>query len=65
MNEIEIDIIETEQHHALLEGSNRRFVALIAVPELGGDKYLLPRDPTLPDRLSDVAFVPVEARGVD
>src|SRR3989441_2278867 len=65
VDEIQIDIIEAEFVATLFERPQRRLVAMVVVPELRCDEDLFPRDPAFPDRDSDVAFVPIQLRGIE
>src|SRR2546422_11058155 len=65
VDEIQIDIVEAEFAAALLERPQGRLVAMVVVPEFRCDEDLFPRKPAFPDRDSDVAFVPVQLRGIE
>ena len=41
VDQVEVDVVEAEPLEALLEGAQRRVVALLGVPELGGDEDLV------------------------
>src|SRR3954452_2722637 len=65
MHEVEIYILEAEPTQAGVERSQRAVVALIVVPELRGDENVRTRHTALPEPLTDVAFVAVDAGGID
>src|SRR5438094_2682056 len=66
VDEIQIDVVEAAEFAAtLLERPQGGLVAMVVVPELRRDEYLVPRDPALPHRDSKIAFVPVQLRGIE
>ena len=65
VDQVEVDVVEAEPAAALLEGLQGRVVALLRVPELGGDEDLLARDPGGGDRGADAGLVAVGGGGVD
>src|SRR5262245_4213138 len=65
VNEIEVDVIEAEPLHALVERAEGAIVSVVVVPQLRRHEDLVARDAAGADRLSDVALVVIEARGVD
>src|SRR5437899_4701169 len=65
VDEIQIDIVEAEFAATLLERPQGRLVAMVVVPEFRRDEDLFPRNPAFPDRDSNVAFVPVQLRGIE
>ena len=65
VDEVEVDIIEAEPGQAGVERAQRAVVALIVVPELGGDEYVRARHAALPQPLAHVVLVAVDAGGVD
>src|SRR4029077_4309395 len=69
VDEIEIDVVELEFLETRLEGGFDAFRTMIVVPELRGDKHVLPLDlPRLEHllhRFADLFFSPVTFRSVD
>ena len=65
VEQVEIDVIETQSRQAGVKRFERGLVTLVIVPELGRHKDLVARDAAAPDRVTHVAFVSVDARGVD
>src|SRR5690606_1694475 len=64
VDEIEIDVVEPEPLEARVERGERGVVAMVLVPQLRRDEYVLSRDAALADRAPDVRLVPVEGSGV-
>src|SRR3954452_11543749 len=44
MNQVEVDDVETEQLLAVVKRAQRRVIALVGVPHLGGNERLIARD---------------------
>src|SRR3954451_10837424 len=57
MNQVEVDDVETEQLLAVVEGAQRRVVALVGVPHLGGDEQLIAGDAAVANGTADAFFV--------
>src|SRR6185437_377129 len=60
-----VHVVRAEALQALVEGAQGGVVAVVAVPQLGGEEYLLARDAGVADRTADAAFVLVRGGGVD
>ena len=69
VDQIEIQVgVRSDQAqllHAAVEGLQRGVVALIGVPQLGGDIHLLAWQTRFRERLADSALIPVRRRRVD
>ena len=65
VDEVEVDVVETELLEAQVDRVERALSALVAVPQLGGDEQLVAVDAGALDRLADAQLVAVRGRGVD
>jgi hypothetical protein len=65
VDQVQIEHVEAELLHAGVERPQRRVVALVGVPQLGGDEQLVARDVGGGDRLAHLGLVAVDRRGVD
>jgi hypothetical protein len=69
VDEIEIDVVELEFLETRLAGRCDAFRTMMVVPELRGDKHVLPLDRPrlehLPHRFADLFFSPVTFRRVE
>src|SRR3989449_10223924 len=65
VDQVQIDVVESQLAATPFERSQRGLVPVIAVPELRCDENPVPRNSTLPDCRADVPFVRVHFRGVD
>jgi hypothetical protein len=65
VHQIQVDHIDAEPAAAGLERVQRRPVAVVVVPQLGGDEDLLALQATRPQTDADVGLVAVDAGGVD
>src|SRR2546430_12980949 len=65
VNEIQVHVLETEFASAPLEGPQRGFESLVAVPEFRGDENLVPGDPALSYRGPYVSLVSIQFRRVN
>jgi hypothetical protein len=65
VDQVEIDVVETQAGEAALAGRQRVVVALLVVPQLGGDEELVARDAACSDRSADAVLVAVHRGGVD
>ena len=61
----QVQALDAELAHGLVEGVARGVVAVVAHPHLGLDHDLLARHARSADRLADLALVAVRRRGVD
>src|SRR4051812_28955758 len=64
VNQIQINVLETEALQAALESAQRGVIPLVLIPELGGDEYFGARDAGVTNRLTHLVLVAVHARGV-
>ena len=65
VDQVEVDVVEAEPAEARLEGRQRRLVALLGVPQLGGDEEVLAGESRGGDRRADALLVAVGGGGVD
>src|SRR5215469_4344270 len=65
MDQVEIHVVEAELARASVKGAKRAVVAVVAVPQLGGDKDAIPRYCALSDRFADIPLVAVDMSGVE
>jgi hypothetical protein len=65
VDQVKVDIVETQSIQAFLERSKRRVVTLILIPEFRGNKEILASDARRADALSDLCLVAVNRSGVD
>lgn len=65
VDEVEVEPVELELLHALVEGPQRAVVTLLVVPQLGGDEQLLARQPGAGDGLAHAFLVLVNGGGID
>src|SRR5256712_10987396 len=65
VDQVQIDVVESQLAATPFERSQRGLVPVIAVPEFRCDDNLVPRNSTLPDCRADVPFVRIHFRGVD
>ncbi len=65
VNEIEVDIFGTELLQAAVEGAQRIVIALIGIPELGGDEDVLAVEAGRTDAFADALFVVVTGSRID
>jgi hypothetical protein len=63
VDQVEVQVVQAEQLQALVEGAERLVVAVVGVPQLGGDEQLVPGNAR--DRLADAFLVAVGRGGVD
>src|SRR6476659_8455590 len=57
VNEVEVEVLRAELVHAGVERGERALVALVGVPQLGGDEDVLTRQPGSRDRLTHLALI--------
>src|SRR5438105_6921735 len=65
MNQVEVDVLESEFPAAPFEGAQRGVETMVAVPEFRRDEDLVARNAALADGRSHVSFVSVHLRGVN
>src|SRR5215467_8547844 len=65
MDQVEIHVVEAELARASVKGAKRAVVAVVAVPQLGGDKDAVPRYCALSDRFANILLVAVDVSGVE
>src|SRR3954452_7340870 len=65
MNQVEVDDVETEQLLAVVERAQRRVVAMVGVPHLGGDEQLIAWDAAVTNGTANAFFVVVQRCRVD
>src|SRR5271166_4539546 len=69
VNQVEVEVaapvVEAEPFGALLARGHRLAVALVGIPELGDEEYLLTRNTGLRDRTAHFLFVAIPGGGVD
>ena len=65
VDEVEIDVARAQRGQARVECGQGGVVALLGVPELGGDEQLLARDAARAQRRAHAPLVAVERGGVD
>src|SRR5690606_20783467 len=65
MDEVEIHVLHTQFLQAFVERSPRDVVAMLVIPELGGDEDVVSGDARFGDALAHACFVAVEGCGVD
>src|SRR5215471_8148506 len=65
VDEIKVDVIEAEARKAAVESAQGLVVALVFVPQLGGDEDFLPCDAARSDPVADVGLVAINSGGVD
>ncbi len=65
VDQVEVDIVHAEPAQALVEGGQGRVVALVLVPQLGGDEELVAGDPRALHALPHTGLVAIGRGGVD
>ena len=65
VDQVEVDVVEPESLEARLEGGQGRVVALLRVPQLGGDEDVLAGQARGGERRADAGLVAVGGGGVD
>lgn len=65
VDEVQIDIIDSQVAAALFEGAESALVSLVGVAQLGREEELITRDPAETDRLTDASLVAVCGGRVD
>ena len=65
VDQVQIDIVEAQSLQTAIEGSQRRVVPLVAVPQFGRHEHLSARHSTLPHSRAHVLLVAVEMSRVD
>src|SRR5665811_2109362 len=65
VDQVEVDIFQSEFGPALLERIQRGLVALIGVPQFRGDEEVLAGEVGFGDRFADAFLIGVELRGID
>jgi hypothetical protein len=65
MQQIEIDVVETQPRQARVERSASRIESLVGIPQFGRDEYLVTPESTRSDRFADLVLISIGLRGVD
>ena len=65
VNEVEVDVLGTELLQAALECTQRIVIALIGIPEFGGDEDVLAVEAGRADAFADTLFVVVAGSRID
>jgi len=65
VNQVQIDVVEAETLQTRIESRQRRVVALIGVPQFGGDEDLVARYGRFPQALAHRRLITVDARGIN
>jgi hypothetical protein len=65
VHEEQVDLVDAEMGHRLVEGPLERLGCVVAVGQLAGDVDLLAGNPGLGDRLPDAGLGAVSLCGVD
>jgi hypothetical protein len=65
VQQVQVEVVQAQVVHAGLEGAQRRVVAEVADPQLGGDEHLRAVDAGIAEALADLPLVAVGGRGVD
>src|SRR5512143_1184079 len=64
MDQVEIDIAEAQAIEGSVEGLQRGVIAMVVIPELGGDEDFFARESAVTDRPPHIFFIAVETRGI-
>lgn len=65
VNQVEVEVVQAQLGEAGVEGPQGGVVALVGVPQLGGDEQLLTGDPGGGEGAADTGLVAVDRGGVD
>jgi hypothetical protein len=65
VQQVQVEVVQAQVVHAGLEGAQRRVVAVVADPQLGGDEHLRAVDAGVAEALADFPLVAVGGGRVD